>query len=200
MIIDHIKNIPLTDKQRARYFNELKSLDYLAKGLYFLYGVVKKKESDIIAKLNPKKRCFIFGNSLELNEARQDLVACFFHWYAVSVCNYVKLVGWLANSEDKDKAEEYLKSIIPKVKLWRNKIGGHFARHTPREKDNPVELDMSIMLPIGFNDDAFFSPPLNYFKRISGITYQCGEDMRWSLTKTHEELITRYWPNHSPSP
>ncbi len=59
----------------------------------------------------------------------QDLVACYFHWYAVTVCNYAKLVGWLANDGDSIKAREYMERVLPQVYLWRHKVAAHFAIH-----------------------------------------------------------------------
>lgn len=85
----------------------------------------------------------------------QDLVACAFHWYAVTVCSYVKMVGWLVNDGDSTKALKYIKDIIPAVYVWRNKVAAHFAEIAPKKEDNPADLGKSVMFPISFDDDAF---------------------------------------------
>ena len=99
-VIDHIANLKLSDEQEKGHFNKLRSLAYLATGLRFLYEQVQRVEADVIKRLPKDKQLVIFGNAPEMQGINQDLVACAFHWYAVTACNYVKMVGWLANNGD----------------------------------------------------------------------------------------------------
>ncbi len=194
MIIDHIDKIELPDDMARLHYNELRSLDYLATGLNFLYKQVQGLEVRITEGVEKDKQVFFFGNSPQLKGIPQDLVACAFHWYAVTVCNYVKMVGWLANGGDSTKAVDYLKQVIPPIKLWRDKVGAHFARTSPRKDDTPADLAKSVMFPISFDDDAFYAGSLTIGMTISGKKSTSRRDMRWSLTHTHRCLIPRYWP------
>jgi hypothetical protein len=196
-VIDYIANLKLSDAQEKRHFNELRSLAYLATGLRFLYEQVQRVEAEVIKRLPKDKQVGIFGNAQEMQGINQDLVACAFHWYAVTVCNYAGLVGWLAYGDDKTKVLAYLKRVLPQVYVWRNKIGAHFARHSP-ENDNPADLAMSVIFPIGFESDAFYSQPFTLTITKGGKQSTSRQDMRWSLTHTHCDLIPRYWPENTP--
>jgi hypothetical protein len=198
MIIDHIDKIELPDDKARLHGNELRSLDYLARGLRFLYEQVQRVEDEVIKRVSKDKKVLIFGNAPEMQGINQDLVACAFHWYAVTVCNYVKMVGWLANGGDSTKAVDYLKRVIPPVKLWRDKVGAHFARTSPRKDDTPADLAKSVMFPISFDDDAFCAGSWTLTLGIRGKSHTSRQDMQWSLTHTHRDLIPRYWPGSTP--
>lgn len=193
--IDYINNLEITDDEAKKRHNELLSLSYLAKGLDFLYNQVGKLEAQIAENLGKDIKVSMFGNAPQLKGIPQDLVACAFHWYAVTICNYVKMVGWLAYSEDSTKATDYLKQVVPPVKLWRDKVGAHFARISPRKDDTPADLAMSVISPIPFDDDAFYAGSLRLSLSEGGILSTSRPDMRWSLTHTHRNLIPRYWPS-----
>ncbi len=196
MIIDHIDNLELTEAQEKNYANELHSINYLARGLEFLYAQVQSVEAEVIKRLAKDKQVFIFGNAPEMQGINQDLVACAFHWYAVTVCNYVKMVGWLANGGSSPRARDYLMCVLPEVYVWRNKVGAHFARIDPRTEDTPADLAMSVMFPISFDGDAFYAHSLKLTLSTKGKSTTSRRDMRWSLTHTHRNLIPRYWPIH----
>ena len=190
MIIDHIGKLELANDKAELRYNELHSLDYLAMGLRFLYEQVQRVEAEVIKRVANDKKVFIFGNAPEMQGINQDLVACAFHWYAVTVCNYVKMVGWLANSGDSNRAREYMECVLPQVYLWRHKVAAHFAIIDPRRDDSAADLARSVMFPIFFCDDAFYAGSLP----IIGKLYTGHQNMRWSLTHTHRDLIPRYWP------
>jgi len=144
-VIDHIANLKLSDEQEKGQFNELRSLAYLATGLRFLYEQVQSVEAEVIKRLPKDKRISIFGDAPEMQGINQDLVACAFHWYAVTVCNYVKMVGWLANNGNSSGARDYMQCVLPQVYLWRHKVAAHFALIDPRSGDNAADLAMSVM-------------------------------------------------------
>ena len=91
IVIDHIESLELNNDEESKYFNDLHSLQYLSQGLWFLYNQVHKIEAKIAEDIGKDKKVLMYGNVPELKEISQSLVACAFHWYAVSVCNYVKL-------------------------------------------------------------------------------------------------------------
>jgi hypothetical protein len=193
-VIDHIANLKLSDEQEKGQFNELSSLAYLATGLRFLYEQVQSVEAEVIKRLPKDKRISIFGDAPEMQGINQDLVACAFHWYAVTVCNYVKMVGWLANNGNSSGARDYMQCVLPQVYLWRHKVAAHFAIIDPRSGDNAADLAMSVMFPISFDNDAFYTGSLTLTITKDGRQNRSRQDMRWSLTHTHSDLIPRYWP------
>ena len=142
------------------------------------------------------------------------LVACAFHWYSVTVCNYVLLVGWLVNEGDTKAAKKYQDSVLGNVLQWRNKVGAHFAQANPRKSDTPATLAQSVMFPVGFREDAFYSPPFTLtlstgnpatpkpegiadwrwrlLRRAKPRATSSGPEITWSLTHTHRELSEGY--------
>jgi len=194
IVIDYIESILLNDEEESRYFNELHSLQYLSQGLWFLHHQIQRIETKIAEDIGKDKKVCMYGNAPELKGISQSLVACAFHWYAVSVCNYVKMVGWLANNNDSTKAREYMEHVLPQVYLWRHKVAAHFAIINPRKDDSAADLVKSVMFPISFDDDAFYTHSLTLTQTSEGKTSTSRQDMQWSLTNTHTNLIPRYWP------
>ena len=196
MIIDYIDNLELQSDEVEQYFNELRSLQYLSNGLSFLNDQVQGIEAIVNGRLDNDQVFEIHGNAPQLSGVPQELIACAFHWYSVTVCNYVRLVGWLVSGGNTAESREYLKRVLPEVYLWRNKVGAHFARIDPKEKvDPPADLAMSVMFPVSFYDDAFYANRLRLTITSKGQTSASRQDMSWSLTHTHEQLSSRYWPS-----
>ena len=213
MIIDHLNGRKLTVEEVEQYFNELRSLEYLAAGLNLLNAQVRRIEAGVVEKTKGRY-VEMFGNVPELEGIPQDLVACAFHWYSVTVCNYVLLVGWLLNGGETKAAKKYQNSVLGSVLRWRNKVGAHFAQANPRKNDTHAALAQSVMFPVGFRDDAFYSPPFTLTMssenqgtpKLDGIvdwrwrllkgskigTSHSGPEIAWSLTHTHRELRERY--------
>jgi hypothetical protein len=214
MILDYKEGIHLrNDNLPGMFYNEIRTLKYLSVGLKYIFAQVYKIEQEILRKAEKKDECFLssmppevknafknqiaglrihsFGNDPSLPWVPRDLIACAFHWYAVSVCNYVSLVGWLANLDPK----KYAIKIIPQVVTFRNKIAAHLARWIPRKDDTAADLDMSVIYPIEFCDDAFYVGVWKLTKKSISEESSTTHDFRWSLTKTHFELVLRYWPN-----
>ena len=197
MIIDHIDNVELRDEDAEQYFNEFHTLKYLWTGLSFLNYQVQKMETEVNNRLDENYQVFMLGNHPQLKGIPQDFIACAFHWYSVTACNYVKLVGWIINGGATVEAHKYLQDILPEVYLWRNKVGAHFAQTAPREEDTPADLAKSVMFPIAFEDDAFYSNSLVLGLKSGDQGSSSRQDMKWSLTHTHKQLVARYWPNGS---
>ena len=203
MRIDHVDGLDLDEPQVEIRGNELRSLAYLHAGLSYLYGQVSRAEDQVRQRLPADKRFSLYGNAPELADINQGLLACAFHWYAVTACNYVRMVGWLAPDSQPSEALAYVKRVIPQVYEWRNKVGAHFALVDPNKEDTAADLAASVMFPIAFDDDAFWTGIFQLTVRQGGQTSTSRQDMRWSLTHTHDELISRYWPGipaSSPPP
>ncbi len=191
MIIDYVDNLELQDAEQ--HHNERAALHRLSAGLDFLNGQVQGMEEMVRGRLESNKRRYMFGNHPKLEGISQDLVACAFHWYSVTACSYVQLVGWLVYG-DVGKVGEYLTHVLPEVHTWRNKVGAHFALTAPRKEDTPAALAYSVMPPLTFDDDAFYVGTLRLTMVSEGQPNASRQDMRWSLTHTHEQLSSRYWP------
>ena len=189
-VIDHVEQLSLSDDERRLRANELNALLYLAQGLAFLADQVKRIEDRYREQLDPKRVEFHFGNVPGFEWVPRGLLVCSFHWYAVSACNYARMVGWLANAGDTKKAAAYVQRVLPSVYLWRNKVAAHFAQTNPRLEDTAADLAASVMLPISFDDDAFAASAL----RISLKGTSSRTDMQWKLTHVHRDLVKRYWP------
>ena len=197
MIIDHVDNAELRDEDAEQYFNEFHTLKYLWTGLSFLNDQVQKMEAEVNSRLDKNQRVFMYGNSPRLEEIPQNFVACAFHWYSVTACNYVKLVGWIINRGAIIEANKYLRDVLPEVSIWRNKVGAHFALTAPKREDTPADLAQSVMFPISFDDDAFYAHSFVFGMTSGNQGSSSRRDMTWSLTHTHKQLVARYWPDGS---
>ncbi len=186
--LDHIEGLTLSDDAVKRHTNELNSLRYLAQGLNFLALQVGGIEMEVQQRIPRDKIVVGYGNVPWLKGVPMGLVACSFHWYAMSACNYARLVGWLALGQEPRKASGYVTRTIPSVFTWRNKVAAHFARTDPHKNDSPADLASSTMFPLGFDDGLFVTQPLVYSQ--SGSTAKLP---KWSLTRIHNELTGRYW-------
>ena len=198
VVLDYLEPFELKDPHILKFNNELQTLTYLSKGLFFLYKEQKSIDTETwnrIEKLYPgvKEGVMMYGNlPPEFNDIPLHLINCFFHWYAVSLCNFVQLLGWVAKQANLTTKEprEYAKTVIPDVVIWRNKIGAHFARADEDKRDNLATRQFSVMPPVGFLGKSFKASP---------VTLSYGEDTSaeiepWGITETHMRLIPRYWP------
>ena len=188
--MDHVENLELLDEDAEQHFNELRSLHRLRIGLSYLDYQVQKIEAEARERLNAKDNVVhSFGNDPRLEGIPQDLVACAFDWYSVTACTFVRLVGWLVNGGNTVRADEYLRRVLPEVSVWRNKVGAHLALTDPRKEDTPLDLARSVMFPLSFFEDAFYADALLVFGSPTR------PHRKWSLTHTHRQLSSRYWPS-----
>ena len=194
MILDHIDQLGISDNDAQVHANELRSLAYLSQGLFFLNHQVAEIEAEVFGRLDPNRQFTLMGNAPWLQDVPMGLIACSFHWYAVSACNLVRLIGWLVHGQDKKKARAYVEHVMPEVKLWRDKIGAHFSLVSPHPSDNPADLAMSVMFPIEFHDRSFQTSSLSLSLGGGGVSHTSRGGMTWSLTETHKQLSQRFWP------
>ncbi|MEX2598627.1 MAG: hypothetical protein WD533_03115 [Dehalococcoidia bacterium] len=195
-VLDRVGRLSLSDELTTRHANELNSLKILSEGLDFLYQKVKQVERHIQSQVDSTLYVEIMGNHPLLEDVPEGLVACAFHWYAVSVCNYVRLVGWLANEQDSKRARDYVQGVLPEISIWRNKVAAHFAITDPRNDDTPADLAMSTMssLLLTYVDRRFWVGGWSLSLGQDGNSSTSRQGMSWSLTDTHERLVERYGP------
>ncbi|MFC1874908.1 hypothetical protein ACFLY3_01960 [Chloroflexota bacterium] len=197
--LDYIDNFTLSGENLTEYSNELNSLRYLSEGLSFLYKQVKKVEVAVVKRIDPKTYILSYGNDPRMAGIPVDLIACSFHWYSVSICNYALMVGWLRHTIEPTSSLpwDYVDSIMPVVRAWRDKVAAHFSKADIRYRgDNTAEKEVSVFYPIAFDDDAFFAAPMKLRMTKKGKRITSDILQKWSLTKTHEQLQPRYWPTH----
>ena len=212
MTIDSIAKLEI---QRKEHFNEIRTLQTLTQGIHQLYAMVKHRELEFERRCGANNMVMqSFGIDFDGSRDRLDVIACFFHWFGVSLCNYSRLVGFIhgletkaftrATLQDRDSFQDikvavdsYVRSVteLEKVQVWRNKVSAHFAITDPRKDDNAATLDMSVIFPITFENRYV----------VGGLTMTVGDSVnsqtsqlpRWSLTEVFEALMPRYWPGCS---
>jgi hypothetical protein len=206
VIIDHL--VPTQISADTGIF-ELSTLMSLETGLNHIAMTVWQKEEPLRRRDGAAKRAAHPGT--DPREAR--LLESYFHWFGVSLCTYVNLVGLLASLNSgaasrkdlKNKAgrkriaaacKAYVTGIseIKDVLIWRSKVAGHFAMTDPREDDNHVvTLDMSAMHPISLLARRYHVRQWNLGHNASGGPMY--EFPPWSITEVYERLAPRYWPS-----
>ena len=196
MLIDHIDKLELSENQSDLYYNDLGALGRLYTGLDYLYHQIRSFEGEVAARLGPGEH-HIAGNHPAFEGIPMSFIACSYHWYSVTACNYVRLVGWMTHQENSKKALEYVKHVIPEVYLWRNKVGAHFTRSQPMKEDNVADQQLSVMNPVDYHSGSFHAGSAVFaimstseVKEVSNSK----QSMMWSLTETHKMLASRYWP------
>src|SRR4051812_48314087 len=208
VLVDGLERIAVS---RDDFFNELRTLRTLFVGLKRLYGPLKVREAEFERRTGGQVKVFSRGGHSDEEVEFLDFVACEFHWFGVSVCNFARLVGTirgihcgdftrkdLADSQKFDgirrSIEDYLANIkeLEHVRLWRNKVFAHFALTDPRKHDNLTTLDMSVIHPVAFNGKYIIGGMS--MLRGGASRSEVGSFPEWSLTEVFEALELRYWP------
>ncbi len=199
MRLDHKIPLDLPNEQANEFHGELQSLSYLTSGLFLLYHQTKKFEAKVLERRAERKGApilFTYGSHPPgMEDIPQDLVACFFHWYAVSICNFVWVVGWIGSRVGATylSVNEYALGVIPEVVNYRNKVAAHFAKVKPKRGESKLDRDASVIFPIGFSD-AFEAGSWTLGRTVEGAREE-STIKPWKLTEVHEDLIPRYWPD-----
>jgi hypothetical protein len=206
--------VPL-EVESERYFNEIRTIQTLKVGLRWIAGTLKAPEGAWEAQTKGKVNLVSFGLDVDgqPGSPQLDMVACFFHWFGVSLCNMVRLVGFvrglhcghfrrsdLADPSKFDVIKRSVNTYVQSVKeiravlRWRHKVGAHYAITSPQAGDNPATLTMSAVFPVVFVGGRY---------RVHAMTQTChdrstgtsrSEIPEWSVTEVFESLIPRYWP------
>lgn len=198
IVIDHINNISADENS---FHAELGTLNYLGVGLFSLAGNTRAIEKELN---KVEGLVFNMGTHLGGDVRRTAMIACFFHWFSNSIYNYVRLVRYIdginLGIKFKSKIDEsrfyndYLKSVIPDILIWRHKVTAHFARTKP-QNENIATLEATVMYPITFIKPYLRAGALRWSS--NGKESNLPE---WALTKSFEELSARYWPEFKLDP
>jgi hypothetical protein len=166
ILLDGIERLEVS---QSDYFNEIVTLRTLIMGLRQLYGMVKSKEVAYERAGGDKVSGGFYGFASDAHRESLETIACCFHWFGLSVCNYVRLTGFVRGLscgdfsrsalQDPSKfrivktaIDDYVASIaeLNDVRVWRNKVFAHFAITDPFRDDNIATLDMSVIFPVSF--------------------------------------------------
>jgi hypothetical protein len=198
-ILDHIDNIVIPGNVFAEPVNEYWALLWLRQGMEYLYHQVRQCDEAARQQVNPNGnvRFAGSGNFPAFQQIPQGLLTCAFHWYAISACQYVGTVGAVAYTHDSNRPEArgYLKIVIPEVLAFRDKVAAHFAWWVGDNRDNPAERFASIIPPLVFQEDSFQVGALAVYLRKGGQSSNSKTIQPWSLSRVHERLRKRYWPD-----
>jgi hypothetical protein len=201
-VLDHIEDIQIHGDPFAEPANEYAALLALKEGMRFLYSFAADCDRTILARLDPHKSFFMMGNSPQLAGIPLRLLTCAFHWYSISACQYVKTVGAIAYRRNNKRPlpQDYVKSVIPEVLAFRDKVAAHFAWNTLHSQDNEAERLASIMPPVGFCGDSFHVGAFTVTMCSSGESSNSSVISQWSIAKIHQRLQKRYWPEETERP
>lgn len=207
--LDHIEPLEV---DRHAHPNEIRALRTLRVGLHGLYQTIKKREHLAEERVGGGKTYIATGFDPAGNDDSLDAIACTFHWFGITLCNYARLVGLIRGLDKKDFTRAdlavparhkpikksiggYVDSIseIAAVKIWRNKVSAHPAITDPREDDNPATLDMSVIFPVSLLNHRYVVGAFTMIRKNATDSYQ-SELPQWSLTEVYEAISPRYWP------
>lgn len=192
MILDYLEKLS-TDDESANA-----TLARLSQGLFWLYDSVNDAEKHV-RKNAAKDNVLIGVVDGVLKNVPSDIpvewLSCAFQWYAVSVYNYARLVGWLA-FKDVKQAKEYANNTLPRISVYRNKVAAHFAITDPWKDDNLADQSASIMTNTIYAHGYLRAGAMSeVLVDENGSKVESSHKTSWSLTKAHNQLIPRYWPN-----
>lgn len=197
-ILDHIDGIRVPGKVFKEPANEYWQLIRLWNGMEYLFTQASSCDYAVKQTINPEGKDIKFASmGLSVGRVRQDLLTCAFDWYAISACQYVRTVGAIDFRDNKSRPtpQEYVENIIPDVKTYRDKVAAHFAGTTRNRNDNDAERLMSLLPQLSVGTDGHSVSTLTLKKTSGGKSTDSSALTPWSITKVHEELRKRYWPN-----
>jgi len=197
-ILDHIDDIRAPKGVFDPPGNEYWQIVRLWMGMEFLYRQAKHADDDAGAALNPDGGAKVVLFNHIPTSAPPALLECGFDWYAISACQFVRLIGEIGHRADPMKhplnGSEYLVKIIPEVKAYRDKVAAHFAWVTENKRDNAAERSISVFPKLQFENDSIVVQGFVLTQRMGGKVTSSESLKPWSLRKTHEELRKRYQP------
>ena len=195
-VLDHVESISL-DPARPVLANP-HSLHLLAAGLHQMAVMVREDE---LAKIQDG---LVFASGGD----HEGTIQCMHPWFAVSLHNYLRLVGLVGLMTQrgwatvdvarevnrkvvKDHCTDYAKAQAREVTEWRHKVGAHPAVTDPRGED-VATLEQSIMAPAMYVGGRW---------RATGGQWctkgQVSQLPSWSITEEFERLRPRFWPERA---
>lgn len=189
MIIDHIEGFEIDENERDMFEAKM-ALARLGEGLHFISEYVKDKEKKYSREYLKKG----VEQDIVVDIPAGGLLSNMFHWYAVSLCNYGLLVGYLKYSDAK-KAKEYRREVMPRIVDYRNKTAAHFSYADPKPQDNLADRYGSLLTQIVFVKGYYLAGALSLKIESDGDVIEISRPLNWSISKNFIKMKKRYWPN-----
>jgi len=203
MILDHLDNIGFSNPTGIDGALNVRGALHLRDGMQFLAKTMRDFELDACQCFGiDKYRKIEFVGKGFAGKTFDPLISCVFHWYSVSLVNYLRFIAMIQTTEQsglsikdlieiesgpdvKKSCNAYLKHVAPEVKKWRNKVSAHFSATDARSIDDVSMLSASLHGYPQFDRGYFkMGPP-------GGLTTTLPT---WSVTQVHEKLASRLWP------
>lgn len=189
--VDYVEG---TQVPRIDYAGAIPPLKMLWFGMSHLYERIKLVQATEHNDSWASATSLAYNTGERIGPEPYLLVYSLFHWYSVSACNLVGLIGRVlidAKEIEHKRPSGYVDEIIPSVKLWRDKIGAHFAVTTPTKRDNDAMKSLSIYNSIRLRNGVVEVVPLQVRSLEEGRQSEAALK-RWALTEVHERLEERY--------
>lgn len=206
VVLDHILNISYD--RVTHPLQNIFSIHDLKEGLLALgFGL---RQYEIELKLQNKDTLHSGGwtyiGGMPIPHSGQ--IVCQFHWYANTLVNYLRLIGFIditakknitlndykneknnqIRREVKQYCTDYVKTVAPDIYVWRNKVSAHFSMTDPQD-DSLSTIVNSVILGLNWNGKSLVMAP-------TGVVFdgQHPNIPGWSLTEHFESLMERLWP------
>ncbi len=197
-VLDHIDGISVPGEPLRAPVNEYSALVCFRRGLQVLHDQASKYDAIAQERLGakPGSKLTVWGPHERLSEIPLDYLTCVFHWYAITACQYVRVIGEIAHRQDgaRPTSQAYAADVIPAVLAFRDKVAAHLAGMTRNSHDSDAERAISLMPPVGFSDGAFHVGLFTMTMRKAGQQSDSAAIVPWSIAGVHEQLRQRYWP------
>ena len=187
--LDNIEGWTLTPEQGSKYHNDIAALNVVWFGLEHLYSTVLQCQQRAAKQFSPGREF----RSSEVVRA-QLLARCAFDWYAVSACNFVSLIGWIAKHAGltTEEHKQYLTRVLPAIEIHRNKIAAHYSRHSPRKDAHALQLASTMFFSLPQVNGRFVANAYTLSISRKGVSSDSSALLPWSVVDTHDELRKRY--------
>ena len=200
IILDHVHGIALDPADPP--FSNYQAFHSNYVGLKILADSVRELERQYVAT-DPYAEHVV----LHMSGSVPPLIPCAFNWFATTLVNYLRLVAlvdlmttqqWksVALSDPANRltikahCTTFVKSAIPEIYRWRNKVAAHFAATDPFHDDNLGTLEQSIMNPVTYRYPHYYVGLMQW-----NTQGQTSDLPTWALTKVYEDLRPRFWPD-----
>lgn len=197
--LDKVRHIHI--ERNGENHNFISTINSIGTGLTCLYNSTKAKETEITAR-HPGGSVFM-ALSTELVAFEQ-----IHHWYAVSACNYIRMMGLASaialgeidwpNFKIKMQSKEGCQEIkqlslthakqvseYQTLKNWRDKVSAHSLSIDPNYRDDD---EFSLAYAFMPNKIVFIDGKL----KIGAMQYGGFSYPEFSVTEIHEGLRARY--------
>ncbi len=192
VVLDSCNPLIITGAPHNNLHNYFATLTTLAIGLEHLFFQHQSYKNHYLTNQDP-----IWGNSTGTWEiAPHPVLSCMFHWYAVTAWNYIRGIGYLAESlgllHSGERGIHYARRAFPDLGSFRDKMGAHTSAFSDNPRDTLADKFTSLNVGMTCFAQNTFVFPAGIFG--FGTSPDGSSTITpWSLEKTHLSLYSRYW-------